>query len=1259
MTIPVMEFKTATFPVPLDSLNAPATEWEPSPLDNGQSDAIIAVTGVVDEVKDIIEPGAFTATLARRTPKVCWGHDWNRPIGRSLAIKELLPGDPNLPKTTADGRPWPAEAGAVVARPLLNLEEPDGMRAYRALKFFTADEEKGLGNEATWSIGYKATKTRQVNGIRHIDELDLYEYSPVLHPANRMATTIGVKAEAESEDLETKVRKVKDQAYWGYAVGTPITAHMRPRGAAARRLRERGIVPSRNVGTTTSADANGKPAAARPTDKARIAAAHAEGLFPEPESPARLKARNPKGKDDEHVLNLLGALKNADAPGEAGKSADTDRQDAYQGLLDEGITPEELATDLSRAEQPDGVDPQDWQTRTEDAVNEYRATYRREVSRQNNGGGDQGNTPQEQGQGQGQDNAPEKPKPEPTPAPEKTGGDQGQGAPAEQTGSDQPGPVPPAPKGGDSAPTPAPEPPAKPKLRTVPLKQRDLSGLTDEELAAHHQRAKSAAWTNIGDKQKVAVEAQKRVRDEQARREDLARRTVPAHPLPPQDYKAAQERAIDNRFRAEDIAKRRDQVAKQNAAAEQAEQVAATAPAKIENPPEGSVLVADGRVALKNPGKAGWTLTTADDRSFANGIMLSGNGGRGVKLNKTQASSLAQKIADITDAQGNRIPLTAPDSNTWVPGFRDAQGRDARSAIMAAIKDWADENGFHASSAVEASARLPITPARLPEPGVPDAQGFLPGERVQDIHPGDQVRLPDGSVHTVSGHHLERGGKTVPSRERGGDYSTDDVLDFADGTSYNMGSLGNRRVDVKPAPGRDPDDTRDPGMGFTSASDLGQPLNEYSPGVRREIEASTPDPVPAGTRILVTPERGGLVGDYADTRPRVGRVTDSWTQAGGNWFQVVEYDDGTFDAINASKLQKDGKLKVDPTPQEEDAARKQWNIPGAGDGDTGPEQSGGKPDRANTTDGDTGAPGPTPAPSPEPTGGDPNNPAPSPEQISRDQIEDAEATVDATLGLTEDPDGNLEVDPDVAERQDRVESLLQRADAGQLDLSSEDDTTLESERRDLVNELRLQNAIAQRDRTRGTSGGQDNQGATGESGGSSGGSDTPDVNAPEEPTGPKLRPSVAGAAEDLADALEGNDPQARADAIARMESSLRRSRSQSAIVAEMLAASQRDGGLAAAIKAGDITPATLRKFAEDLRDERRQQRNTAARQRRTAKRLERDRIKSLIGQYDAELRRRNLNPADFGGDPPAIDGEPGTPSAPSGPELPVGAQGKA
>jgi len=108
-----MEYKgAATMLAPTPTAPTPDTATVTS---EGVVELIAAVTGIQDDVGDIIRPGAFRRTIAERRPKVCSNHRWDAPIGRVLDIKELLPGDPRLPRTTGDGRAWPRAAGALVA----------------------------------------------------------------------------------------------------------------------------------------------------------------------------------------------------------------------------------------------------------------------------------------------------------------------------------------------------------------------------------------------------------------------------------------------------------------------------------------------------------------------------------------------------------------------------------------------------------------------------------------------------------------------------------------------------------------------------------------------------------------------------------------------------------------------------------------------------------------------------------------------------------------------------------------------------------------------------------------------------------------------------------------------------------------------------------------------------------------------------------------------------------------------------------------
>lgn len=156
--------------------------------------AIVSVTGVVDEVGDIIEPGAYAKTLAARpNPKTCDGHDWAKPIGVAVHAEEWLPGDSRLPAQTKDGQPWPRAAGALVCDIQFNLDTERGEQAFKDVRFYS---ERGV---AEWSIGYQVPPgkaTRDAKGIRHIKEVDLYTVDPVLFGAAPLSMTLDIKSAA-------------------------------------------------------------------------------------------------------------------------------------------------------------------------------------------------------------------------------------------------------------------------------------------------------------------------------------------------------------------------------------------------------------------------------------------------------------------------------------------------------------------------------------------------------------------------------------------------------------------------------------------------------------------------------------------------------------------------------------------------------------------------------------------------------------------------------------------------------------------------------------------------------------------------------------------------------------------------------------------------------------------------------------------------------------------------------------------------------
>lgn len=209
---------------------APALQHKSSPADVGAQTlsvtpeglvtAIVSVTGVVDEVKDLLIPGCYTETLAKRRPKVIRAHNWNEPVGRVLSIEEWMPGDPRLPKETKDGHPWPAAAGALTATLQYNLDTERGRVAFADVSFYSETKE------AEFSIGYQVPQgaaVRTKDGVRHVRKLDLFEISDVLFGAAPLSMTLAVKNSqpADGEEASGKPGEEASEQPGEQAVAQP------------------------------------------------------------------------------------------------------------------------------------------------------------------------------------------------------------------------------------------------------------------------------------------------------------------------------------------------------------------------------------------------------------------------------------------------------------------------------------------------------------------------------------------------------------------------------------------------------------------------------------------------------------------------------------------------------------------------------------------------------------------------------------------------------------------------------------------------------------------------------------------------------------------------------------------------------------------------------------------------------------------------------------------------------------------------------
>lgn len=134
--------------------------------ETGEFEGYAAVFNNEDMVSDVIEPGAFTKTLQEnRNIPILWQHKTDEPIGITTEITQ--------------------DQHGLYVKGQLNLATTRGREAYELLK---QGAIKGL------SIGYDTIKETWINGVRHLKEIRLWEYSLVTFPANQLAQVVAVKS---------------------------------------------------------------------------------------------------------------------------------------------------------------------------------------------------------------------------------------------------------------------------------------------------------------------------------------------------------------------------------------------------------------------------------------------------------------------------------------------------------------------------------------------------------------------------------------------------------------------------------------------------------------------------------------------------------------------------------------------------------------------------------------------------------------------------------------------------------------------------------------------------------------------------------------------------------------------------------------------------------------------------------------------------------------------------------------------------------
>lgn len=147
--------------------------------ESGKVSASIATFGMEDHDGDIVEKTAFTDG---QEVAMVWSHDWDRPIGKGVIH---------------------VMATEAVFEGAFFLDTADGAEAYKTVK--------AMGSLQEWSWGFRVTKRlieETDNGwIRHIQEAEVYEVSPVLKGAGIGTRTLAIKGK---NSLDAEVKTVKE-----------------------------------------------------------------------------------------------------------------------------------------------------------------------------------------------------------------------------------------------------------------------------------------------------------------------------------------------------------------------------------------------------------------------------------------------------------------------------------------------------------------------------------------------------------------------------------------------------------------------------------------------------------------------------------------------------------------------------------------------------------------------------------------------------------------------------------------------------------------------------------------------------------------------------------------------------------------------------------------------------------------------------------------------------------------------------------------
>jgi HK97 family phage prohead protease len=146
----------------------------------GKVEAVFSVFNEIDSDGDVVRPNSIKSGYGEKGVAMVWGHDWKDVIGRGEIVQDN---------------------DKAVFRGQFIMDTERGRDAYNVVK--------AMGDLQQWSFGYEVMQSEKgmfqnkdglEQEVRFLNDVKVWEVSPVLVGANQNTYTIGVK-EFNKEDL--------------------------------------------------------------------------------------------------------------------------------------------------------------------------------------------------------------------------------------------------------------------------------------------------------------------------------------------------------------------------------------------------------------------------------------------------------------------------------------------------------------------------------------------------------------------------------------------------------------------------------------------------------------------------------------------------------------------------------------------------------------------------------------------------------------------------------------------------------------------------------------------------------------------------------------------------------------------------------------------------------------------------------------------------------------------------------------------------